>query len=113
MTVELLYLPGCPNHDAAADLVRSVLESMGLSAEYTETPVADYAAAQKLAFPGSPTLRVDGRDIEDVASCLPVGLACRTYFVAGEALGVPPRAWLERAVRVAHVTKELMNGENH
>jgi hypothetical protein len=63
MTVKLLYLPGCPNHGAAASLVRSVLQAEGLSAELVETPVIDYEQAQALGFPGSPTLLVIGRDI--------------------------------------------------
>jgi len=107
MTVELLYLPGCPNHDATVDLIREVLEKTGLSAELTETSVCDYEGAQKHGFPGSPTLRVNGRDIEDAPSGhLPVGFACRTYCVDGKALGVPPRAWLERAILAAHLPEE-------
>ncbi len=39
MTLELLYLPGCPNRGIAASLVRSVLKTEGLSAELNEIPV--------------------------------------------------------------------------
>lgn len=107
MTVELLYLPDCPHRDAAVDLVRSVLEELELSAQFTETPILDYEGAQKHRFPGSPTLRVNGRDIEDVASSrLPVGFACRTYIIHGKSLGLPPRAWLERAVQAAQISTE-------
>jgi hypothetical protein len=100
MTVKLLYLPGCPNHGAAASLVRSVLQAEGLSAELVETPVIDYEQAQALGFPGSPTLLVNGRDIE-IGSQSQVGFACRTYMVEGKLLGVPPRSWIEHAIRDA------------
>ena len=42
MTVELLYLPGCPHHSGALDLVRDVLKDQGITAELTETPISDY-----------------------------------------------------------------------
>jgi hypothetical protein len=107
MTLELLYLPGCPNHSAAVSLVRNVLEAEGLSTHFGETPISDYDEAMMHSFPGSPTLRVNGQDIENVPSgSLKVGFACRTYVVDGKLQGVPPRSWLERAVRAARIQEE-------
>jgi hypothetical protein len=113
VTVELLSLPGCPHHDAAVDLVRDVLESAGLSAEFTQTLIADYAEAKRHGFPGSPTLRVNGRDIEDVpAGHLTVGFACRTYYIDGNRWARRPapgwnaqfkrRAFLRRVTNEGH-----------
>ena len=107
MTVELLYLPNCPHHREASDLVHEVLKDEGITAELIETPISDLRNARARSFPGSPTLRVNGQDIEDVPSAhLAVGFACRTYLVDGVTHGVPPRAWLERAVRAAHADEE-------
>lgn len=107
MTVELLYLPGCPNHGEAAALVRDVLGDERLSAEFTVTLIDDYDEAMKHGFPGSPTLRVNGRDIEDVPrDHLTAGFACRTYLVDGKPQGLPPRAWLELAIRAARSAEE-------
>jgi hypothetical protein len=107
MTVELLYLPDCPHYSAAAALVRDVLDHEGLSAEFSQTAISDHEEARRHGFPGSPTLRVNGQDIEDIrADHLPIGFACRTYMVDGKPQGVPPRTWLERAVRVAHNCEE-------
>jgi hypothetical protein len=54
------------------------------------------------AFPGSPTIRVNGQDIENIPSDrLPVGFACRTYLVDGRPQGLPPRSLLEKAIRTA------------
>jgi hypothetical protein len=98
MTVEQLYLPGCPNHREAAALIREVLAEERLRADLTETPVGDYEEAKKHGFPGSPTFRVNGRDIEDLAAGqFAVGFACRTYLVDGKPQGLPPRVWLKRA----------------
>ena len=107
MTIELLYMPDCPHHSAAAHLIRDVLNAEGMAEEFTETPISDYAEAKEQRFPGSPTLRVNGRDIENVDSDhLIVGFACRTYLIDGTPQGVPPRAWLERAVRAARISEE-------
>ena len=102
MTVELLYLPGCPNHEAAATLVQSVLRAQSMPAEFQEIVIRDYAEATAHAFPGSPTIRVNGQDIENVsARQLDVAFACRTYIVDGKPRGVPPRSWVEQAICAA------------
>jgi hypothetical protein len=107
MTVELLYVPGCPNHKPAARLVRDVLAAEGLRTDLIETRVSTCEEARTRSFPGSPTLRVNGQDIETLTShCLPVGFACRTYAVEGKQQGVPPRSWLERAIRAARALEK-------
>lgn len=99
MTVELLYLPNCPHYGAVLNLVRDVLKKHGIVANFTETLISSWEEAKECNFPGSPTLRVNGKDIEDLpAGELPVGFACRTYLVDGKLQGVPPSPWLERRV---------------
>jgi hypothetical protein len=107
MTVELFYLPGCPNHEVAADLVHSVLKAQGMPAELQEIPIRDHAEASAHAFPGSPTVRVNGQDIEDIPTHqLGIGFACRTYFIEGKSQGVPPRSSIERAIRAARTAEQ-------
>lgn len=102
MTLELLYLPGCPNRGLAVDLVHSVLQAEGVCAQVHEISISDYEEAKAHRFPGSPTLRVNGQDIENVAAHrFHVGFACRTYLVEGKPQGVPPRFWVEQAIRAA------------
>lgn len=102
MTLELLYLAGCPHHCEAVDLVNSVLEAEGIPAEVRQVLIRNREDADTHSFPGSPTLRVNGQDIERISTNrLSIGFACRTYVVDGKMLGVPPRSWLEEAVRLA------------
>lgn len=102
MTLELLYLDGCPHHSEAVDLVNSVLEAEGIPAEVQQILIRNREDADAHRFPGSPTVRVNGQDIERISTDRPgVGFACRTYVVDGKMLGVPPRSWLEEAVRLA------------
>ncbi|MGA7650852.1 MAG: DUF2703 domain-containing protein, partial [Terracidiphilus sp.] len=90
MTLEFLYLAGCPNHEATVELVQRVLGAEGMAVEVRQTLICNHEEANAHGFPGSPTVRVNGRDIEKLAAArLGVGFACRTYFVDGRAQGVP------------------------
>lgn len=64
MKVEVFYFDGCVNHRLAVERVQEVLREEGLEAEVAETKVSDRAAAQAVGFLGSPTVRVDGLDVE-------------------------------------------------
>jgi hypothetical protein len=102
MTLELLYLAACPNHEMTAELVCSVLEAEGMTSEVRQILIRNEDDARAHGFPGSPTIRVNGRDIEDLPTeQLAIGFACRTYLVEGRSQGIPPRSWLEQAVRAA------------
>jgi hypothetical protein len=62
MRIEVLYVPGCPNHEAAMRSVNDALRSEKIVAVVEEVEVSDAAAAQTLRFPGSPTIRINGVD---------------------------------------------------
>jgi hypothetical protein len=93
--VEVLFFEGCPNHEKAADAVRDVAREVGVAVDVTEVEVRDAEEASRLGFLGSPTVRVDGLDVEPEARrSTAYGLACRTYGTSG----VPPRDLLVRAL---------------
>ena len=94
MKIEVLYFDGCPNHLPAAERVRAVVERDNVAAEIVEVEVKDEAEAKALAFPGSPTIRVNGVDIEPAArGTAETGFACRRY--AG---GLPSEDLIRAAV---------------
>jgi hypothetical protein len=102
MKVEVLYFSGCPNHSPAVDCVREVLAQEDAQAEMVEVEVSDAATAQQVGFLGSPTIRVDGRDVEPAARAeRSFGLSCRTYVDGSRRAGVPPVEWIRAAVREA------------
>jgi hypothetical protein len=102
MKVEVFYFSGCPNHLPAVGRVREVLETEGVAAEMAEVEVRDVASAERLGFLGSPSVRINGLDIERTArSSRAVGLMCRTYIHQGRQAGVPPVEWIQAAVREA------------
>lgn len=101
MKVEVLYVPDCPHHSSAVDQLRAVLLAEGIQVEIDEIPVSDIVAAEKFSFRGSPTIRINGRDIAGDAKVPPYfAIACRVYPGAKQ-VGVPPLEMMERAVREA------------
>jgi len=62
--VEILYTEGCGRWQAARDAVYREADSLGMAVQMSETLVIDQAMAERLRFPGSPTVRVRGRDVQ-------------------------------------------------
>jgi hypothetical protein len=59
------------------------------------------ADAERERFPGSPTIRVDGRDIADPGTN-PIGLTCRVYRLRdGQISALPDAAEIADALRAA------------
>jgi len=100
--IEILYFSGCPNHQPAVNRVRAVLAREGEFADLTEVEVPNPAAAQRLRFLGSPTIRINGLDIEKSARRSQfIGWSCRTYNHQGQQLGLPPEEWIQAAIHEA------------
>jgi hypothetical protein len=98
MKVEILYVAECPSYPAAVKLVRDVLSSEGVAADVRELLVTDEAMATDLAFCGSPTIRINGRDIASESSqAKAFALSCRLYPGSAE-IGLPPVEMVRRAV---------------
>jgi hypothetical protein len=78
--VELLWWEGCPSTDAARALLTRALVEAGIDAgaiESREITSDEQAAAE--GFIGSPTIRIDGRDLVPPGPGEPTGLNCRVY----------------------------------
>ena len=80
MKVEIFHVEGCPHHRPAVERVQSVMKQMGIIAELAEIEVPDAEAARVVGFLGSPTIRVNGQDVELAArGATDHGFACRRY----------------------------------
>ena len=100
MKIEIFYFDGCPNHKPAVERVRQVLTEEGLSAKVIEINVSEPTIAQKVGFLGSPSIRVNGLDVEPEARrARAYGMVCRTYAVDGRREGLPSHEMLRQAMR--------------
>jgi hypothetical protein len=100
VTVELLYWEGCPSYPEARELLEAVLREQGSEVQVRITHVATREEAAELGFPGSPTIRIDGRDVDPAGAADPPSLSCRIYRLPdGRVSPIPSREQLEEALR--------------
>jgi len=78
MRIEILYVPDCPNYQPTFERLQAVLASEAVKAGIQGIPVTTDVEAKTLLFPGSPTVRVNGEDVEPHQTSVP-SLACRLY----------------------------------
>lgn len=80
MKIELLYCEGCPNYLPTLERIKKVLQGERRDAEIRLVFVPNGQTAQDLSFLGSPTVRINGIDIEPTArQRRDFGLMCRRY----------------------------------
>ena len=98
--IELLYTRDCPNSTAFLPRLQQLLADCGIAGAVRLVEVPDDEAAQRLRFLGSPSLRVDGRDVEPGADeRRGYGLQCRVYRTPEGLTGTPVDAWVVGALR--------------
>lgn len=96
MKIQILYFEGCPNHPPSVELVGEVVKALDVDVTIEEVEVKGQEDAQEHQFLGSPTILIDGIDIEPSArSRTNFGFSCRTYD--GE--GLPSRDMVVAAVK--------------
>jgi hypothetical protein len=97
--VELLYFEDCPNYEALLPSLREMLAGAGVSDQVALRRIASVEEAERERFLGSPTIRIDGRDVDPAAhSRRDFGLKCRLYRSPAGTSGTPPRAWIVAAI---------------
>jgi hypothetical protein len=78
--VRFLWWRECPSWERALAMLRAEMEAQGLDPRGLEViEVRGEAEAERLGFPGSPTILVDGEDIQPPDPARPIGLTCRVY----------------------------------
>lgn len=100
LTIEFLFWKDCPSHPKAWERLHEILGRMGLQADVRRIEVNTDDEAARLRFPGSPTIRINGRDIDpDGAREERFGLSCRIYRDAtGRGIPVPTEERIQGAL---------------
>jgi len=94
--IEILYFEGCPHHEPALQLLEKVMAEEGIASPVKKINVVSDSMAQEVRFAGSPSIRIDGQDIEpEGISEQGFGRKCRIYSANGVLQGLPPE-WLIR-----------------
>lgn len=107
MHIEFLYWEGCPSHEEALARLRTVLREEGVDVPIDVIHVATDAEASARRFLGSPSIRIDGRDIQPPGENR-IGLSCRIYHTDdGRISPLPTAEMIRRAVRAAHLNQKV------
>ena len=100
--VSFLYFADCPSHEAALERLRQVLTEEGIDAEVAVVKIETDAEAEQWRFVGSPTILVEGRDIDPPPPDVQVALTCRVYRREdGRISPLPPLELIRRSLRAA------------
>ena len=91
--IEFLYFEGCPSYKKALINLKEALtdshREVNLELINVETP----GQAEKFGFYGSPSIKVDGRDLE--GRCGESSYNCRLYDIDGELTGIPTKEYIK------------------
>src|SRR3954452_3498579 len=101
--IEFLWWRECPSWERALEMLREEVEAAGLDPGAIEVNEIDTDDdAERIDFPGSPTIRLDGDDFQPVDADAPHGLTCRVYRRRdGRVSPLPDREDLREAIRRA------------
>lgn len=97
-TLEILYFDGCPGHEQLLPVLRELADRHDL--EVMDRRVESGEDAERERFLGSPSIRVEGIDVEPGAQDrTDFGLRCRLYQSSDGVRPLPPQKLIERALR--------------
>jgi hypothetical protein len=104
MEIQFLYYEDCPSHDTALERLRSVMAEEGVEADAEIIKVETDQEAQQLRFTGSPTILIDGEDIDPPSPEAHYALTCRAYRLDdGRISPLPSPEMIRRALRAARI----------
>ena len=100
VTIDFLFFADCPSHDVALGRLQAILAEEQISADIRITEVRTDTQAQELKFGGSPTIRINGVDIDPPPVGEIYGLSCRAYrTTSGRITPLPQPELIRTALR--------------
>lgn len=101
LPIQLLYTQGCQGYHQALDSLSDALEELDYEPKFEMLRIRTQEDAEKHGFFASPTIRINGLDIEEKAREIKVfGLgACRPYFWEDRAYDYPPKKMILNAIK--------------
>jgi hypothetical protein len=97
--IEVLYTDHCPFWKEVVESVKEILEENKIQALVKKVRVATQEEAERLRFPGSPTVRINGADIDPTVKETKGVIGCRVYTYEGKLYEYPPKDMIAKAVK--------------
>lgn len=100
--ITFLYYEDCPSHEQALERLRAVMQEEGIPAEINIVKIETEEEAHRLQFIGSPTILINGQDIDPPSVEAGYALTCRAYRLEdGRISPLPSVTMVRRALRRA------------
>lgn len=98
MKIEFLYFDGCPSYKEALKSLEEVIVELGIKPEVVKINVVDNQTAKKYRFIGSPTIRINGKDLVEEKGTSVYKRGCRIYMTKEGIRGIPDREMIKKAI---------------
>jgi len=112
MSVSFLFYEDCPSHELALERLHEVLAEQGIDTDVEVIEVKSEEQAQELHFVGSPTILVNGQDIDPPPPDSRYALTCRAYRLEedGRISPLPSRDMIRQAIDTAAKDEPMGGG---
>jgi hypothetical protein len=91
--IEFLYFKECPGYKQTLANLKAALRESGRRADVTLIDVASEQQAERVGFQGSPSIRVNGEDLEGRNEGHSYG--CRIYHIGGKITPTPTQEFIK------------------
>lgn len=101
MKIQFLYFSGCPSYRGGLENLKQALRELGLKEDFEIINIETDEMAQEHNFIGSPTIRINGEDIDPKARDVKVAgyKGCRIYQTEEGLKGTPIVEMIKRAIK--------------
>ena len=100
--VTVLFYEDCPSYELALERLREVLSEENIDAHVEVVKIESEEQAQEQHFVGSPTILLNGQDIDPPPPDSYYTLTCRAYHLEdGRISPLPSRGMIRRAIDAA------------
>ncbi len=91
------YFDDCPSYKDALSHFQEASLDLGMKCDIELVRVEDADHAQRIDFQGSPSILIDGIDLEGKQE--PAVFGCRIYHIDGKLTGTPTKAYITKMIK--------------
>ncbi|MCP4253286.1 MAG: hypothetical protein GY775_07730 [Candidatus Scalindua sp.] len=100
VNIGIFFIEGCPGLSSITGNIEDVIAEEAVDADITLFIIETPEDARRLQFTGSPTVRINGNDIDsNMKTIKDYGLRSRHYYVNGKKLNYPSKSMIRDAIK--------------
>jgi hypothetical protein len=100
VNIGILFIEGCPGLSSITDNIKDVIAEEAVDADITLILIETPEDAKRLQFTGSPTVRINGRDVDlNMKTIKDYGLRSRHYYINGKRSDYPTKSMIRDAIK--------------